>query len=137
MHFYIYTLGCKVNTYESEIMKELLLKEGFLYDEEKPDIVIVNTCTVTNTADNKSMKMVRHFKKLFPKYIIFIEKNEKYITLNNEDKLIKYVKEGKINYILVSEKNDVKTVDVDSNRYDEFLIKEYFIELVKNNITKF
>ena len=77
------------------------------------------------------------FKKLFPKYIIFIEKNGKYITLNNEDKLIKYAKEGKINYILVSEKNDVKTVDVDSNRYDEFLIKEYFIELVKNNIAKF
>ena len=77
------------------------------------------------------------FKKLFPKYIIFIEKNEKYITLNNEDKLIKYVKEGKINYILVSEKNDVKIVNVYSNRYDEFLIKEYFIELVKNNITKF
>ncbi len=77
------------------------------------------------------------FKKLFPKYIIFIEKNGKYITLNNEDKLIKYAKEGKINYILVSEKNDVKIVDVDSNRYDEFLIKEYFIELVKNNIAKF
>ncbi len=75
------------------------------------------------------------FKKLFPKYIIFIEKNGKYKTLNNEDKLIKYVKKGKINYILVSEKNDVKIVKANLNKYDEFLIKEYFIELVKNYLS--
>jgi len=63
MKFYIYTLGCKVNAYESEMMKEKLLKQGFVYDKENPDIVIVNTCSVTNVADNKSFKMVRHFKK--------------------------------------------------------------------------
>ena len=47
MKFYIYTLGCKVNAYESEVMKEKLLANGYIYDEEHPDIVIVNTCSVT------------------------------------------------------------------------------------------
>lgn len=65
MKFYIITLGCKVNTYESEIMKELLLKDGFTYsDELTSDIIIINTCSVTNMADNKSKKMVRHAKRL-------------------------------------------------------------------------
>lgn len=77
------------------------------------------------------------FKRLFPKYIIFIEKNGKYITLNNEDKLIKYVKEGKINYILVNEKNEIRIVNAKLNRYDEFLVKEYFINLVKKIIIDF
>ena len=72
MKFQIYTLGCKVNAYESEVMKEKLLKENFLYDEENPDIVIINTCSVTNIADQKSRKMVRHFKWLHPGAIIVV-----------------------------------------------------------------
>ena len=72
MKFQIYTLGCKVNAYESEVMKEKLLKENFLYDEENPDIVIINTCSVTNIADQKSRKMVRHFKRLHPGAIIVV-----------------------------------------------------------------
>ena len=72
MKFQIYTLGCKVNAYESEVMKEKLLKENFLYDEENPDIVIINTCSVTNIADQKSRKMVRHFKGLHPGDIIVV-----------------------------------------------------------------
>ena len=63
MKFQIYTLGCKVNTYESEMMKEKMLASGYVYDEENPDIIIVNTCSVTNMADHKSQKMVRHFKR--------------------------------------------------------------------------
>ena len=72
MNFYIHTLGCKVNAYESEIMKELLLKNGFKYNEENPEIIIINTCTVTNMADNKSKKMVRHFKKNFPNALLVV-----------------------------------------------------------------
>ena len=72
MNFLIYTLGCKVNTYESEIIKELLLKEGYKESETNPDIVIINTCTVTNMADHKSMKMVRHYQKLFPHALLVV-----------------------------------------------------------------
>ena len=59
MTFKIITLGCKVNTYESEFMLENLLRSGYIYNEEKPDIIIINTCSVTNMADKKSKKMVR------------------------------------------------------------------------------
>ena len=61
MNFNIISFGCKVNSYESEFMKEQLIKNGYLYsdDYKTSDIVIVNTCSVTNTADNKCKKMIR------------------------------------------------------------------------------
>lgn len=60
MKYKILTLGCKVNSYESNVIDDLLQKRGFIKTEEQADIVIINTCTVTNTANNKSLKMVRH-----------------------------------------------------------------------------
>lgn len=69
MTFNIYTLGCKVNEYESEVMADLLLKAGY-QKAEKPDIWIINTCTVTNTADSKSRKIIRRLKREFPQAII-------------------------------------------------------------------
>ena len=61
MKFYIYTLGCKVNTYESNVMRDNLLNNGYIEVDNKSDadIYIINTCTVTNTSDNKSFKMIR------------------------------------------------------------------------------
>lgn len=56
MTFKIITLGCKVNTYESEFMLENLLHSGYIYNEEKPDIIIINTCSVTNMADKNPEK---------------------------------------------------------------------------------
>ena len=65
MDFSIITLGCKVNAYESESMKELLIDSNFNYieDYKKAGIVIVNTCSVTNNADGKSRKLIRRVKK--------------------------------------------------------------------------
>lgn len=65
MTFKIYTLGCKVNSYESNVMLEKMQQSGFkLVDMgEHADIIIVNTCTVTNTADSKSLKMIHKAKK--------------------------------------------------------------------------
>ena len=60
MKFYIYTLGCKVNTYESNVMRDKLINNGYIESNEKEaDIYIINTCTVTNTSDNKSLKTIR------------------------------------------------------------------------------
>lgn len=59
MSFLVVTLGCKVNTYESNVMRDLLLNEGYNEVEENANIVIVNTCTVTDTADSKSLKVIR------------------------------------------------------------------------------
>lgn len=72
MKFTIITLGCKVNAYESEIMKEKLLKHGYLLEEESPDIVIINTCSVTNTADTKCKKMIRSTRKNHPNCILVV-----------------------------------------------------------------
>ncbi len=60
MKFYIYTLGCKVNTYESNVMRDKLINNGYKEgNEDDSQIYIINTCTVTNTSDNKSLKTVR------------------------------------------------------------------------------
>ena len=65
MNFNIISFGCKVNSYESHYMKEQLLKNGYFYsdDYKTSDIVIVNTCSVTNTADNKCKKMIRSVRR--------------------------------------------------------------------------
>ena len=62
MRYKIFTLGCKVNEYESEVMESLLENHGYV-KSDNPDVCVVNTCTVTNTADSKSRKMIRKFKK--------------------------------------------------------------------------
>ena len=65
MKFNIITFGCKVNSYESEFMKEQLINNGFVCNDDykTSDIVIVNTCSVTNTADNKCKKMIRSIRR--------------------------------------------------------------------------
>lgn len=70
MTFYINTLGCKVNTYESNVINELLKEIGYIEDKNNPDIIIINTCTVTNTADNKSLKAIKHAINQNPKVIV-------------------------------------------------------------------
>ena len=62
------TLGCKVNSYETEGMRELLLNAGAVEAEfeEEADIYVVNTCSVTNMADRKSRQMLHRAKKKNP-----------------------------------------------------------------------
>lgn len=74
MSFHIITFGCKVNQYESNMMKEKMLSSSFSYEEnlDKADIIIVNTCTVTNTADTKCFKTIRHIKREYPKAFLAV-----------------------------------------------------------------
>lgn len=74
MKFNIITLGCKVNSYESNFMKEALVKNGFSFCNlnEKSDILILNTCTVTDTSDKKSLKEVRRLKRENPNAILVV-----------------------------------------------------------------
>ena len=71
MKYKIVTLGCKVNEYESEVMENLLDNHGYI-KSENPDICIVNTCTVTNTADSKSRKIIRSLRRKYPKAILVV-----------------------------------------------------------------
>ena len=72
MKFKIITLGCKVNAYESEVIKEKLLSDNFEENNDTPDVVILNTCSVTNTADSKSLKTLRRIKRENPKSIFVV-----------------------------------------------------------------
>lgn len=66
------TLGCKVNTYETNAMETLFAKSGYelVNFQEEADIYIVNTCTVTNMADRKSRQMLHKAKKRNPNAIV-------------------------------------------------------------------
>ncbi len=72
MTFKILTLGCKVNTYESNVIKDKMINKGYEEVDESADIYIINTCTVTNMADNKSMKLIRRTRKENPDSIIVV-----------------------------------------------------------------
>ena len=65
MKLCIKTLGCKVNAYESECIEEEFKSNGYevTNDYSDADVIVINTCTVTNQADAKSRKMIRQARK--------------------------------------------------------------------------
>ena len=67
-----YTLGCKVNQYETNAMAQKFANSGYkvVHGEENADIAIVNTCTVTNMSDRKSRQILRRIKKINPQTIV-------------------------------------------------------------------
>ena len=70
MKVHFFTLGCKVNIYETGAMEEQFLKNGYELTEGIADIYVINTCSVTNIAERKSRQMLRRAKELNPKAII-------------------------------------------------------------------
>lgn len=74
MDFNIITLGCKVNQYESQAMREALLKNGYVLsdDKEKSDITIINSCTVTSVSDAKNRKLINRVRRANPDGIIIL-----------------------------------------------------------------
>lgn len=74
MKFNIYTLGCKVNTYESEALIDDLTKKGceLVKNDSDADFIVVNTCTVTQTSDSKSRKLLRQVARTNPNAIIVV-----------------------------------------------------------------
>ncbi|APZ95619.1 tRNA (N(6)-L-threonylcarbamoyladenosine(37)-C(2))-methylthiotransferase MtaB [Fuerstiella marisgermanici] len=62
------TLGCKVNQYETQLVRESLRAGGFreAADDESADLCVVNTCTVTNTGDSKSRQVIRQLARKNP-----------------------------------------------------------------------
>lgn len=74
MNAAFYTLGCKVNQYETEYMAELLRNAGFeiVKENDEADYYIVNSCTVTATADQKTRKSIRKFKRNHPNSTVIL-----------------------------------------------------------------
>jgi len=124
------TLGCKVNQYETNAMAQKFLEKGYQIIEEitpenediKPDICIINTCTVTNMSDRKSRQMLRRMKEKNPSTIVVavgcyaqVAKKELSkipeidLVLGNNEKveIVKYVEEYINNHINNVELDDV------------------------------
>ncbi len=68
----LHNLGCKVNSYELDIMRQSLQEHGYkiVPFDEIADVYIVNTCTVTNVADRKSRQMLHRAKQKNPKAVV-------------------------------------------------------------------
>jgi len=108
MKFYIYNLGCKVNTYEAEVMKNELLNSGYLLcEKENADIFIINSCCVTNVAESKTLRIIRQVLKKEKLVIVVgclsqikseeIKKMGVSIILGNKDKskIVEYIQNYK------------------------------------------
>ncbi|MBD5450091.1 MAG: tRNA (N(6)-L-threonylcarbamoyladenosine(37)-C(2))-methylthiotransferase MtaB [Lachnospiraceae bacterium] len=68
----LHNLGCKVNSYEMDVMQQMLQEKGYkiVPFDEVADIYIINTCTVTNIADRKSRQMIHRAKKCNPDAVV-------------------------------------------------------------------
>lgn len=111
MNFYVLALGCKVNAYERDAIKEALVERGDV-EVNKPEeasLIIINTCSVTATSDQKSRQNIRKMRRLSPNAIIAVmgcyseghlsevENLEADIIIgtSNRDKLLKYIDQFK------------------------------------------
>ena len=119
IHAAIINLGCKVNKYESDSMKDKLREAGICIVEpdEVADVYIVNTCSVTNMAQKKSRQMLRRAKKMNPDAVIVAAGcyvNAEHEVLKNE------------NFVDIVVSNNCKK---DIAR----IIKEYFLDYREND----
>ena len=88
--FSIVTLGCKVNAYESEYFREVLTQKGYREVDgfEDSDLIVINTCTVTNQASFKSRQKISQARKLSPASKLVVVGC--YVQSNHEELLEKY-----------------------------------------------
>ena len=121
----IYTLGCKVNTYESEYVTEKLEEAGYTISsfDDVCDIYIINTCSVTNNSDSKSRKIIRQAKRKNPDACIvamgcYIQKEKE--LLDEID-------------IAIGNKGKSKIIEL----LDEYFKNHKKMNIVSKNITEF
>jgi threonylcarbamoyladenosine tRNA methylthiotransferase MtaB len=127
-----YTLGCKTNQYETQAIKEVLLRSDSYEEarsEKESDIFVVNTCTVTAKADKESRRTVRHCHRENPDAKIVVtgclaENDEAMISgLPGVAHIVKNCQKHEISKIL-SDK-EVRITDYDSSRYTPLAIEDF------------
>lgn len=133
-----YTLGCRVNVYESEAMAEKFIREGYEVVEftDVADAYVINTCTVTNMGDKKSRQIINRARRLnenaiiavvgcyaqmAPKEISAIEGVDVVLGTRNKGDVVYYVNKAK------DEKQKQVHVDgvLKNNKFEELNISEY------------
>ena len=141
MKFYVCNLGCKVNTYESNIMTESLIRNGLtLTEPENADIVIVNTCSVTDVALKKSLKMIRRFKdkivavvgctsQIRPDLVKDMD-NVKIVLGNaNKSKIYDYIKEYLENQIQIIDIKELNNIPFENMMLENFDQTRAFVKV--------
>ena len=133
--FYIKTLGCKVNSYESEFIRNSLLNEGYKEVSENADVCIINSCTVTNTADNKSKQAINNIKKNNPNAIVVacgcfcqfrkdnieeLIKADIIIGNKNKSKILEYIKQFEKDH-----KRIIEFSDMSNEPFEDMEIKRF------------
>ena len=118
------SLGCKVNSYESNALKELFFKNGL--KEEDYDIVVINTCSVTAVADQKSRQIIRRERRNNPNAFLCVmgcysQKNADYVKnecgadivvgTSNRNKIVDYVKS------FIKDKKQIVAIDEDPRKF--------------------
>ncbi|NLK72190.1 MAG: tRNA (N(6)-L-threonylcarbamoyladenosine(37)-C(2))-methylthiotransferase MtaB [Clostridiales bacterium] len=131
----IYTLGCKVNQYETQAIKEKFIDNGYeiVHEDDYADVYIINTCTVTNLSDRKSRQYIRRAKRINPDSIVIvtgcyaqmspdeIEKIEDVnlvVGTNEKNSILEYVEMAQNNNKLVKVKEYEDIID-----YEEMKIQ--------------
>lgn len=132
----VLTLGCKVNTYESEYIKEKFKEKDFeiVNLKDNPDVIVINTCTVTNQSDSKSRKMIRLAKKTNKDAIIVVcgcasEQHKENIVDTDIDILIgNYYKSKIVDFVLEYKETHKKIntfVDMDNVLFEDMKINNF------------
>ena len=133
------TLGCKVNIYESNALKNELSENGFIVEEAKEDddVYIINTCSVTNMADAKSRKMIRKAIKMNPNAIIcvmgcFSQTNPDAKEIDGVDIIVGNGNKKEVVSAIINKLNDKKTpkyiniLDIlEANEYEPLDVTTY------------
>ena len=134
MKIVIYSLGCKVNQYESDCIMNELMQKGFDVSTklENADVFILNTCAVTNEAERKSRGMIAKFVKLNPNCRVFVcgcasqNSKEQFLKYDNVVEIIGNIGKSKIveqicDLSKILDKNTNKFADINACRtYEEF-----------------
>lgn len=120
----IYTLGCKVNQYESDAIMEDLQANGCVSVESDADVCIINTCSVTNMADRKSRQMIHRMKKNNPKALIIA--TGCYVQASSDD----LIKDDSID-ILISNNKKIEIPRIISEYLENGYSKDCFIDINK------
>lgn len=133
----IFTLGCRVNIYDTEIMISALKKNGFeIVDSDKfADVYCINTCTVTNNSDKKSRQFISKCKKNNPNAIIVMVgcypqvSKEEVVNIKDVDIVLGNRFKNQLPYFinLFIEKNE-KVVKVDENILKNSIFEDATLE---------
>ncbi|MBR4174916.1 MAG: tRNA (N(6)-L-threonylcarbamoyladenosine(37)-C(2))-methylthiotransferase MtaB [Lachnospiraceae bacterium] len=132
LRFAIHTLGCKVNSYESDRMAGCLIDAGFepVDFEDKADIYIVNTCSVTNIADRKSRQILHRAKKMNPDAVIvaagcYVQSREQdEILSDGVDVLIGNKDKERIAGILTEYFKNIRLSEADNPECQDYVLQQ-------------